>query len=97
LTLIQFRDRFPEFATAADALVTACLTAAAGETSATALGTAYDEAHGLLAAHKLAISPFGGMARLEAGKETTYQQERRALLERVIVPFDVAAWPQVTA
>lgn len=93
MNLAAFRARFPEFATAQDALVNACLTASAAETSSEL--DAYDEAHGLLAAHKLAISPFGGMARLEAGLKTTYEQERTALLNRTVVPFGVAAWPQL--
>ena len=78
--------RHPEFATAQGSLVQACLDAAESELSADDLGTSFNEAHGLLAAHKLASSPYGTSARLEAGKETTYQSALAALLGRVIVP-----------
>lgn len=89
MDLAGFRARFPEFRTAPDAVVTAALTAAAGETS-TDFGDSYDEAHGLLAAHKLAISPFGQSARMVSDKgETTYQRERDAVMARMIAPIAV--------
>lgn len=86
MNLAQFRSRFPEFRTAQDAPVQAALDAAALETNATELGSVYDEAHGLLAAHKLAISPFGTNARMvdESGT-TSYERERRAVMARTVV------------
>jgi hypothetical protein len=85
-----FRARFPEFRTADDTLVSACLAAAAGETDSGEFGAAYDEAHGLLAAHKLAISPFGQAARMVSDKgQTTYMAEREAVTSRVITPLTV--------
>lgn len=92
MTLVGFRIRFPEFTTAGDTLVQACLDVAALETSAEQLGSSYDEAQGLLAAHKLACSPFGGMARLEKTNQTTYELERRAMLQRLLGPFAVGVY-----
>lgn len=89
MTLANFRIRFPEFTTAGDTLVQACLDASALETSSESLGLSYDEAHGLLAAHKLACSPFGGMARLEKSNKTTYELERAAMMVRLLGPFSV--------
>jgi uncharacterized protein DUF4054 len=89
VNLAAFRARFPEFENADDALVQACLDASAAETSAADWGASYDEAHGLLAADKLAKSPFGTNQRLEAGKETTYQKARKEARDRVILPVFV--------
>lgn len=89
MDLAGFRARFPEFKNAGDALVTAMLAAAAGETSAADWGTAYDEAQGLLAADKLAKSPFGTNARVEAGKENTYAKALKEARDRVILPVFV--------
>lgn len=90
MLLAAFRNRFPEFQTASDSLVQACLDVSALETSSESLGLNYDEAHGLLAAHKLAVSPFGGMARLEKSTKTTYEVERTAMMTRLLGPFSVA-------
>lgn len=91
MTLVQFRARFPEFETALDPFVQAALDGAASETSAGELGTAYDEAHGLLAAHKLAMSPYGQSARLinDDGR-TTYELQREGVVARAIVKVAVS-------
>lgn len=72
-------------------MVTAALTSAAAETNATELGSAYDEAHGLLAAHKLAISPFGTNARMVDEKGTTaYSRERLDVVRRLVAGIVVS-------
>lgn len=92
MTLAQFRNRFPEFRTVGDTPAQAALDASALETSSTEFGTAYTEAHGLLAAHKLACSPFGSNARLEkSGNRTTYELEREGVERRMILGADVVA------
>ena len=85
-TADSFRVAKPEFAEAADALVNGALADAAAYCNATVFADAYDQAIGLYAAHRLAISPFGQMARLESekGESTYYVQWRR--LARMYVP-----------
>lgn len=86
MNLAGFRARFPEARTADDDLVNAVLAAAATELNSDEIGAPYDEAHGLLAAHKLALSPFGRMARmLNDEGESTYQVEFHAVMSRAIV------------
>ena len=85
-----FRIRFGEFDSAPDLLVQACLDEAAAETSAEAFGDGYDAAHGQLAAHKLAVSPWGQNARMVNDKgESTYGTERTGIEGRLIVPLTV--------
>jgi hypothetical protein len=83
--LAAFRARFPEFESAGDTFAQAVLDEAATELDATEIGDAYDAAHGLLAAHKMAISPFGVAARMlnDEGK-STYEGEFSAVLARAI-------------
>ena len=85
MLLAAFRIRFGEFETAADPLVQACLDAAATELNAAEIGAPFDEAHGLLAAHKLAISPYGRAARMlnDDGK-STYEIEFCAVMARAV-------------
>lgn len=59
VTVSSFKDRFPEFEQAGSTLVQACLDDAAAQVNASAWGTATDRAVVLLAAHFLALSPFG--------------------------------------
>jgi hypothetical protein len=91
LLLAAFRSRFPEFSTCPDATVSAVLTAAATELNSTEIGAPYDEAHGLLAAHKLAISPYGRAARMlnEQG-HSTYEAEFSNVMARAIPGIAVA-------
>jgi hypothetical protein len=83
--LAAFRTRYPEFRTAPDPFVQAVLDSAATELNATEIGAPFDEAHGLLTAHKIAISPLGTNSRVlnDAG-ETTYQVELDRVLARAI-------------
>jgi hypothetical protein len=79
-TAASFKSRWPEFVPIEDARVEAVLAEAALETDARVYGQSYDHAVGLLAAHKLAISPGGMQARLESKDgSTTYGKERAAL------------------
>jgi hypothetical protein len=57
MNLATFRVQYPEFKSALDPFVQAFLDAAAREINPTELGEAYDNAHGLLTAHKLASRP----------------------------------------
>src|SRR3954469_3264064 len=64
MDLPAFRNRFGEFEGTEDGPILACLNAAEAEVSTEAWGARWDEAHGLTAAHKLALSPYGTAARL---------------------------------
>jgi len=90
VTLDQFRVKYPEFRTASSEFVQAYLDAAAEFVSADVLGTAYDQAHGLKAAHMMAKSPGGVMARLVAKDgSTTYDTQFRELLRSRIAGVSV--------
>lgn len=69
MTLAAFRIRYPEFSSASDALVQACL----DEAEERSLG-GQTTAHGLLAAHLLAVSPVGRSIRT-ISNPTTEDQE----------------------
>lgn len=90
MLLAAFRTRFGEFETATDPQVQAVLDAAASELNATEIGAPYDEAHGLLAAHKLAISPYGRAARMlnDDGK-STYEEEFSKVMARAVPSLTV--------
>lgn len=89
MDLAAFRLRFPECRSADDPTVTAVLNAAATELNAVEIGAPFDEAHGLLAAHKLALSPFGRAARMLNDEGTsTYFTEFTAVMGRAIVGID---------
>lgn len=80
LSLSSFRTRFPEFNPGADALVESCLAEALLSTPADVWGDKADAAQGLLAAHLLALSPFGRTAKLSSVKgESTYGTQRKAM------------------
>jgi len=85
-TATTFRARWEEFTNSPDALVVSALAEAAEECDERVFGGKFDHAVGLLAAHKLSISPFGQQARLDpkAAKDsphgtTLYGQEHDAL------------------
>lgn len=60
------------------------LDAAAVQLDAPYWGTYFDRAHGLLAAHMLATSPYGMTARLVSEKgDSTYGKAFRAMREEV--------------
>lgn len=65
MTLIVFRATYPEFKQTGDADVQIKLAEAARRISSDAFGDRYDDAHGLMAAHLLWISPFGATMRLD--------------------------------
>jgi hypothetical protein len=76
MDLSTFRGAFPEFNTADDTLVKSWLTLAAAEIDQGAFGASYDTAHGLLTAHRLALSPAGKNARLVSNQgQTTYKKQ----------------------
>lgn len=90
MLIAAFRVRFPEFRTADDSFVQAVLDAAAKELHPTELGYAYNEAHGLVTAHKLALSPFGQSARMVNEKgETTYAKLFDDLIGRSVAGVGV--------
>lgn len=76
-TATTFKARWAEFAPQSDTLVDAVLAEAAAEVDERVYGASYDHAVGLLAAHKLAVSPFGQTARQEGADKssTTYGDE----------------------
>jgi len=64
MTLAEFRVQFPEFVNAPDTLVNAMLAAALLEIDLEVWGAKADQGQGYLAAHKLALSPFGNATRM---------------------------------
>jgi hypothetical protein len=79
-TAATLKARFAEFGPTPDAVVTACLVAAANQVDPRLFGDDTDEAVGWLAAHKLASSPHGVQARLEkTSPETVYLAEWRRI------------------
>lgn len=64
MTLEAFLLQFPEFAGVPAAQVNAMLAAALLEIDATVWGAKADQGQAYLAAHKLALSPFGNAARM---------------------------------
>lgn len=71
MTPIQFRVRFPELAKLPDATIQDAITRATAQTAAGVWGALADESIGYLAAHYLALSPYGQMARLEINGQPT--------------------------
>lgn len=72
---LTFKVRFPEFGRLPDAVIQDAINRGTARTNATVMGNQTDEAIGYMAAHLLALSPFGQQARLsEPGKMTTYYQ-----------------------
>lgn len=91
MDITTFQNDYPEFRTAGVPLMQSWLDRAATELNAVAFGVAYDEAHGLLAAHKGAISPFGRAARMLNDKgSSTYEAEFVKVCSRAITPLAVA-------
>lgn len=89
VSVSDFRDRFAEFAgsTPTDELVATCLAEALTEMDAAVWGAKLDLGQKYLAAHKLAMSPFGTQAglRLGAGANQTsaYWPQYEDLRKRV--------------
>lgn len=87
---VTFREAYAEFKSAPPEVVLAALRRAATELNPTEIGAPFDEAHGLLTAHKLAISPYGRASRTvnDAG-ETTYEVEFGKVMRRAITALSV--------
>lgn len=84
IDLTSFRVRFPEFKTTPDATVIVVLNQAAARIDASVYGDLTDEAHGYLAAHILAVSPFGKDSRLQSDKaDSVYGKQLRSLISLV--------------
>jgi hypothetical protein len=82
-TLALFRAQFPEFRTVQDPLIAAMMGAAALELSPCSWGaygvdpgpqTKADQAQMYLAAHKLAVSPYGQAAKMVMDKRSGYER-----------------------
>lgn len=71
MILGAFREVFPELHTAGDALVQAMLDRAERSIDSSVFGERFDDAHGLLAAHLLVLSPYGKNARLQSATGTS--------------------------
>lgn len=84
-TATTFKARKQEFASIADADVSLALEDATSELDSRLFGDTFDQAVGLLAAHKLSVSPFGQSARLDAkggDGATTYSAELARLTRK---------------
>jgi len=94
LTVTTFRDRFPAFTSAPDALVQACLDEAYDRTPANVWGGLQDAGAGYLAAHLLGLSPNSRDMKLASvAGETIYGIERRRLNRIVASGARVAGMP----
>lgn len=86
-----FIVQFPEFTNTATALVDAMLAAAALEIDLEVWGAKSDQGQMYLAAHKLALSPFGNNAEMfSKNGTTTYQAHYEMLVRQVASGFRVA-------
>jgi hypothetical protein len=85
MLLSDFRQRFPEFQNAPDLFVQAALDAAALEIDPCAWGAKADQGQAYLAAHKMALSPYGNGVRVLVGRDpvTTYWVHYDALVRQV--------------
>lgn len=81
MTPVQFRVRFPEFGKLPDPTIADAILRASNQTAAGVWGNLADEAIGYLAAHMLALSPYGQQARLEVKgvPTTTYMMHWKRL------------------
>lgn len=86
MTIEEFRTRYPEFASAGEAMVRSALADAAKMLDASIWGTKYDVAHGLQAAHILAESPFGASAQLIPEGQPSPYLMRIQKLQRTVAP-----------
>lgn len=84
MDLATFRAAYPEFDRASDDLVSAKLAQAAREVSSEIWDTWRDDGIGLLAAHYLATSPNGQMARLAAKEGSSVYYVRYIERERAV-------------
>lgn len=82
MDLATFFARYPEFAEAGSELVNACLLEAGATIDQATYGNLYDAAQGALAAHLLAIAPFGQNVRMVAKDGSTTYRKRFDELQR---------------
>jgi hypothetical protein len=89
--IATFKIRYPEFKSASDDLIEACLEDAALSVDATVYGAKYDLAHGLLAAHYLAMNPNGLQLRMQTEQGSVplvashYGREFRRIRRSVVI------------
>lgn len=84
MTLTEFKTQFPEFRSVPDPMLTAHLNAAALECSEEVWGTLLDQGIAYLAAHKMALSPYGNTAKLSnASGGSTYFTHYADLVRKV--------------
>lgn len=85
LSVVEFKDLYPAFATTDDALVQARLDMAARRTPESIWEEQAADGQGLLAAHLLSIEPFGQPdARIELDDgESVYLRARRRIKEEI--------------
>lgn len=88
----RFVQQFPEFANTDAALVQTMLDAAELEIDRTVWNEKGDQGQMYLAAHKLALSPFGNSAQLvaEGSTVTTYLDHYDRLVRQVSSGFRIA-------
>ena len=90
MNLVTFRQIFPEAATCPDALINPFLAMAEKAIDPEVYGDRFDEAHGYLTMHLLAVSPYGKTARLESDKgKSTYGNRYEAVRLECTVGFRV--------
>lgn len=89
---LTFKARFPEFGRLPDPTIQDAINRGVAQTNANVMGTMTDESIGYLAAHFLALSPYGQQARMVAkdGSTTYYQHWIR------IATFKSAGYSRVT-
>jgi hypothetical protein len=93
LTLVKFKARFPEFQNLPDVTLLDAIERGSEQSDPAVFGAIVDEAVGYLAAHFLALSPFGTpSARLNPTSEvTTYMVHYKR-----IATMRAAGWARVT-
>lgn len=85
-SVASFQARFPEFANTDSDLIESVLSEATLELQSDVWGDRLGEAILYLAAHKLAISPFGEPARLsDSSKDDIYMKAFKRLRSRAIL------------
>lgn len=91
MTYATFVIQFPEFGAVDPALVQAHLEAAALEIDLDVWGSKASQGQAYLAAHKMALSPFGNNAKLSQNNGlTTYAIHYERLMRQVSSGFRVA-------
>ncbi len=93
LSITTFRARFPEFQSLPDPTIQDAINRGAAQSDSVIFGDLVDESTGYLAAHFLALSPYGQQARLTGANEsTTYYLHWRRLATK-----KAAGWARVTS